>query len=207
MMPPLTPGVGRELLAPDSPPSVVDALAATPRHHFVPDVRRMVSYLDRDLPVGKGRRCPRPSSVARFLSVPEPSAKRWMVVGAGTGYVAACAANLAETVIAVESDPTLAGECAFALGHVPLRDRIVLRQGLPHRTTEELFDAILVCGSLERSPRELLKMLTPEGVLVFPLRARGESKLFAYQNVPRGHLRRDLGPIDIEALPGESLQC
>lgn len=207
MMPPLTPGVGRELLAPDSPPSVVDALAVTPRHHFVPDLRRMVSYLDRDLPIGKGRRCPRPSTVARLLSVPESRSARWMVVGAGTGYVAACAASLASTVVAVEADPTLAGECAFALGHGPHPERVVLRQALPHPAAEELFDAIIVCGSLERSPRELLKMLTPDGVLVFPLRARGEVKLFAYQNVPRGHLRRDLGEISIEALPEENLEC
>ena len=206
-MRPLTPGVGRDLLDEDSPASVVEALAQVPRHLFVPDVRRMVSYLDRDLPIGRARRCPRPSTVARMLSAPNSTTGRWLIIGAGTGYVAACAAALGSEVIAVEADPTLAGECAFALGNAPNRDRVTLKQSLPYTQTDELFDAIVVCGSLDRSPRELLKQLAERGVLVFPLRQQGETKLFAYQNVPRGHLRRDLGEISIEALPLENLEC
>ena len=167
----------------------------------------MVAYLDRDLPIGRGRRCPRPSTVSRLLSAAGKGTGRWLIVGAGTGYVAACAAAMGGTVVAVEPDPTLAGECAYALGHVGGGDRIELRQAIPAAAGDSDYEAIVVCGSFEKSPRTLLKRLADDGVLVFPLRTQGDVRLFAYRNVPRGHLRRDLGDILVEPLDEEVLEC
>ena len=203
----LTPGVGSDLLGDDAPASVVEALAATPRHHFVPPFRQMIAYLDRDLAIGRGRRCPRPSTVSRLLGATGKGSGRWLILGAGTGYVAACAAAMGGHVVAVEPDPTLAGECAYALGHVRNGDRIELRQAIPSATADTAYDAIVVCGSFEKSPRTLLKRLADDGVLVFPLRSQGDIRLFAYRNVPRGHLRRDLGEILLEPLGEEVLEC
>ena len=203
----LTLGVGSDLLGEDLSASVIEALAATPRHHFVPTFRQMVAYLDRDLAIGRGRRCPRPSTVARMLSATGKGTGRWLVVGAGTGYAAACAAAMGGHVVAVEPDPTLAGECAFALGHVTGGDRIVMRQAVPAQSGDTPYDAIVVCGSLERSPRALLKRLSEDGVLVFPLRSQGDVRLFAYRDVPRGHLRRDLGEIAVEPLDEGAVEC
>jgi protein-L-isoaspartate(D-aspartate) O-methyltransferase len=198
--------VGSDLLEADSPASVVEALEVTARHHFVPPFRQMVAYLDRDLPIGRGRRCPRPSVVARLLGAVGTGTGQWLVVGAGTGYVAACAAAMGGQVIAVEADPTLAGECAFALGRIANPERISMRQAVP-TATDASYDAIVVCGSLERSPRGLLKKLAKDGVLVFPLRSNGEVRLFSYRNVPRGHVRRDLGELLLEPLGEEVVEC
>lgn len=202
----LTPGIGSELLAPEAPASVVEALASVARHYFVPPQRQMIAYLDRDLPVGRGRRCPRPSTVARLLSVPEARGGRWLIVGAGTGYLAACASLVADEVVAVEADPTLAGECAFALGRASVSDRVELRQSVP-TNIDGGFDSIIVCGSLERSPRALLKGLRKGGTLVAPLRANNETRLYSYRDAPRGHMRHDLGEISLEALPDEVVPC
>lgn len=202
----LTPGIGSELLDVNAPASVVVALAAVPRHYFVPPQRQMVAYLDQDLPIGRGRRCPRPSTVAQLLSAIDARGGRWLVVGAGTGYIAACAASMSDEVVAVESDPTLAGECAFALGRLAFGDRVELRQSVP-ATTESKYDAIVVCGSLERSPRALLKVLAKGGTLVAPLRTNSETRLLTYGDAPRGHLRRDLGEIAVEPLPDEVVPC
>lgn len=199
----LTPGVSREQFGPDVRGSVADAIERVPRHLFVPEERRMTSYLDASVPLGAGRRCPRPSLVARLLDAIGTGRGRVLVVGAGTGYVAACAAELAGDVVAVESDGDLLAQAAIALGSIRPKARVSLRQSLPSTATfeEAPFDAILVCAATEHTPRRLLATLPPDGTLVVPVRQEERCRLFSFHAAPRGHLRKSLGDVEVENLP------
>ncbi len=198
----LTPGVSPDILGDSVRDEVAKALGDVPRHMFLPEHKRMTAYMDRAVSLGSGRRCPQPSVVARMLNACQGLDGRVLVVAAGTGYVAACAAETASEVVAVETNQDLVSRAAIALGHVRGGQRIVLRESLPPLAALEAapFDAILICAALERSPRRLLGALTEGGVLVAPI-TNERTKLYAFQHIARGHLRRDLGLIDVEPLP------
>ncbi|MCB9531033.1 MAG: hypothetical protein H6698_01285 [Myxococcales bacterium] len=200
----MTAGVSPDVVGVSAAASILDALATVPRHLFVAPEYQMVAYLDRSLPVGFGRRCPRPAVVARLLDACSRLEGATLVVGGGTGYVPACVAELASRVVAVEGNAALADASAVALGRIRTRDRVTLRAAVPSTRgaePEERFDAIVVCAAVAQSPRWLLSLLRPGGTLVVPQLGRFETTLHSYQGVARGHVHRELGVIDVEPLP------
>lgn len=203
MLPRLTPGVSVEVLGEGVGARAARALGNVPRHLFVPEERQMTAYMDRSVPLGFGRRCPRPSLVARMLDGCGDLGARVLVVGSGTGYVAACAGELADHVLGVESQIELLAESATLLGRLRTGERYRVANALPAQKALEAepFNSILVCGALERTPRRLLAALAPDGVVIAPIRNDGATTLYAFRRVARGHLRRDLGDADVELLP------
>lgn len=183
--------------------AVIVAIEAVPRHVFVPPDRRMRAALDEALPLSLQRRCPRPSAVARLLQAAnERLAGRVLVIGVGSGYPAAVAAQVAEDLTAVEPDAGLrdAAVQAFeALGAAP----IAITDAVP--TRGHAWDAIVLCGAVMRAPRALVSKVVEGGRVVAPVGARGHASLQVFTRTPRGFTRDDLGAIDIEALPHLSL--
>jgi protein-L-isoaspartate(D-aspartate) O-methyltransferase len=95
---------------------VLAAFAGIRRELFVPEKLRQVAYIDEDLPLGDGRYLMEPMVAARLLQ--EAAIERTetvLVVGAGTGYEAAVAAQLARNVVALEEDAELARRARAAL--------------------------------------------------------------------------------------------
>src|SRR4051794_12719263 len=92
---------------------IIEAMLEVPREAFVPEDRRALAYLDRDLDVSEAGRAKRflikPAVIARMLQAAEITVSdKVLVVGCASGYVAAVAAKLARKVTATESDPALA---------------------------------------------------------------------------------------------------
>ena len=85
-------------------------MAQVKREDFVPEARKAIAYLDEDLPLKDGRYLIEPMAFARMihLALIKPT-DRVLVVGAGTGYGARVISMLAKSVVALESDPELAG--------------------------------------------------------------------------------------------------
>jgi protein-L-isoaspartate(D-aspartate) O-methyltransferase len=84
-------------------PAVLAAFAAVAREDFVPDARRPVAYADRAVPLDAGRMLAPALTYGQMLIAAEPvAADAVLVVGGGAGYLAALAAQLAESV--TESD-------------------------------------------------------------------------------------------------------
>ena len=94
-------------------PVVVAAMGAVPRENFLPEARRAVAYADENLAIGKGRYVMEPLVLARLLQLAEiqPTDKA-LVVGANGGYSAAVLAEMAGSVVALESDRDLAASSA-----------------------------------------------------------------------------------------------
>ncbi len=99
---------------------IIDAMAALPREDFVPDHRRAVAYMDEDVDLGGGRFLIEAMAFAKLLHLAavKPTDKV-LLVGAGMGYGAAVASNLAGLVVALEQAPLArCGGKAGAGGHV-----------------------------------------------------------------------------------------
>jgi hypothetical protein len=74
---------------------VLDALQAVPREHFVPEAYRGVAFADAPIPIGHGQWMLPPALEGRILQALAPlRGERALEIGTGSGFFAACLAQL-----------------------------------------------------------------------------------------------------------------
>jgi len=155
---------------------IVDAMSTLPRELFVPKAQQALAYVDEDLPIGKDRFLMEPMVIARLLQAADIAASDLMlVVGAGSGYEAALASNLAATVLAVEADQALVTQAAARAAELNL-DTLIVQQGTPEAgvPANGPYDVILVNGAMGALPPALGEQLADGGRIVGVLRAAGQ---------------------------------
>src|ERR1700693_4576515 len=70
-------------------PRVLEAMAAVPRHEFVPVKFRNDAYADKPLPIGEGQTISQPYMVAAMTEALElTDIERVLEIGTGSGYQA-----------------------------------------------------------------------------------------------------------------------
>ena len=162
---------------------VVDALLTVPRERFVPEKLRGVAYVDEDLPVGGARYLLEPMVLARLLQEARiKPTDRVLDVGAATGYSTAVIARLAQSVVALESEPRLADEARRNLHELMVQNASVVTGDLAAGNPKSApYDVILVNGALAGLPPALKAQLAEGGRLaavVKPGAGMGQASLF-----------------------------
>ena len=155
---------------------VLDAFAHIRRELFVPEPLRASAYVDEDLPLGGGRHLMAPMVAARLLqALTIARGDTLLVVGAGSGYEAAVAAQLARTVIAVEENPTIARQARAALVEHGIAAVSVVEGLLAegHRQRAP-YEAILFTGAIAALPPQIGKQLGEGGRMTAVVRLPGE---------------------------------
>jgi len=138
-----------------------------PRERFLPDGMKSVAYSDEDVPLGNGRHLMEPMVLARLIQTLQPGAEeKALVVASGRGYGAALLARLVQAVVAVESDPSLAGSAdqtikSLGLGNVTLTTGPA-EAGVP---ASGPYDVILIEGAVRQIPQAILDQLAEGGRL------------------------------------------
>ncbi len=158
---------GRSALA----PRVIDALAAVPRHRYVPSGLAHEAYANRPLPIGHGQTISQPFIVALMTDLAAPGPGDVVLeIGTGSGYQAAVLARLARQVHSIEIVEPLGREAAQRLASLAVNNVAVTigdgYRGLPERAP---FDAIVVTAGAPRVPQPLVDQLKPGGRLVIPV--------------------------------------
>lgn len=153
------------------------AMREVPRHRFVPAPDE-AAYEDRAFD-HEGTTVLAPGLVARLLEAlaPEPG-DRVLIVGAGTGYTTALAAELAgaANVSAVDISRELVLDARRNLARAGYGEALVdCRDGAEGLPEYAPFDRVLVEAAAVRPPRALTDQLAPDGRLVMPLGARDQS--------------------------------
>ena len=151
-----------------SDPALLSAMETLPRERFVPRRLAGIAYVDEDLDLGNGRSLMEPAVFGRLVEALAPAADGTaLVVGAGSGYEAAVLGRLVATVVAVESDATLAREATRLLGELASDNVIVetrpLADGCPDQAP---YETILLAGAVPQIPPALTAQLAPGGRLV-----------------------------------------
>lgn len=160
-------------------PRVLQAMAAVPRHLFVPDGYVEVAYGDFALPIGHQQTISQPYIVALMTEALEISpGDRVLEIGTGSGYQAAVLAELGADVYTIERIPALYEEAKIrlqALGY-----QVHCKQGDGYEGWPEFapYDGIIVTAAAPEIPSPLLEQLADGGRLVIPLGAG-----YGYQNL------------------------
>ncbi len=161
---------------------VLAAMAATPRHRFVPEKLRGEAYADNPLPIGEGQTISQPYVVAlmtEILGVAEES--RVLEIGTGSGYQAAVLARVAGEVYSIEIKEKLHKRSTKILRALAV-ENVQTRHGDGYFGWEKAapFDGIMITAAVDHIPPPLLKQLKVGGKLVLPL-----GNPFSYQNLVR----------------------
>jgi protein-L-isoaspartate(D-aspartate) O-methyltransferase len=165
-------GLARRLARSVHDARVLAAVAAVPRHRFVPHADRARAYENTALPIDCQQTISQPVVVARMLELLElaPS-DRVLDVGTGSGYHAALLSLLAAQVWTVERHAQLSARARVTLASLGFANVICLVgdgwDGLPDQAP---FDAINVAAATgEGIPPALEAQLAPGGRLVAPV--------------------------------------
>ena len=149
-------------------PMIVVAMGAVPRENFLPEARRSVAYADQDLAIGNGRFVMEPLVLAKLLQLAEvqPTDKA-LVVGANGGYSAAVLAQMAASVVALDSNRELTASAggAFALSGID-NVQVVAGDLAAGHAAGGPYDVILIGGAVAEVPGSLKLQLADGGRLV-----------------------------------------
>ena len=108
-------------------PLIIEAMGDIPRERFVPESHLGVAYIDEDIAIAGGRYLMEPMVLARLLQSAEIKETDVVLdIGCATGYSAALIARLANTVVALESDPDLAATAQRLLSELDVDNAVVI---------------------------------------------------------------------------------
>lgn len=152
-------------------PRVIQVMARTPRHEFVPEALRGLAYVNRPLPIGYGQTISQPYVVAWMTdALALKPGDRVLEVGTGSGYQAAVLAGLVDQVFTIEIIRDL-GEVAKArlarLGYGSVTVRT--GDGYFGWLDQAPFDAIIVTAATTHVPPPLVRQLKPGGRMIIPV--------------------------------------
>lgn len=150
---------------------VLRALAAVPRHRFVPPAQLAWAYADSPLPIGCGQTISQPFIVALMTELLALDSRSVVLeVGTGSGYQTAMLASLARRVYSVERIPALAEAAERRLRELGIAN-VEIRIADGYRGWEEKapFDAIIVTAAAAEVPPALVRQLKPGGRLAIPV--------------------------------------
>ncbi len=147
---------------------IIAAMLGLARERFVPAQNAALAYLDLDVAVTAAapmRRLLKPMVLAKLIQAAEIGPQdRVLDVGCATGYSTALLAGLAQRVIGLEEDPSLA---ATARGNLAAVGVEVVTGPLPNGWLAGApYDVILLNGAAEVVPERLLQQLADGGRLV-----------------------------------------
>ena len=162
---------------------VLDAMAAVPRHEFVPKALWKFAYSDDPLPIGYGQTISQPFIVAFMTEQLDPKpTDRVLEIGTGSGYQAAVLSRLVAEVYTIEIIEPLAKRAEADLKRLGYNNVNVLAgdgyQGWPEHAP---FDAIIVTCAPDQIPQPLVGQLRDGGRMIIPVGPSDNQQLYFLQ--------------------------
>ena len=147
---------------------IIDAMLSVPREAFVPRDKREAAYVGTHIDLGNGRVVPDPRVLAKMLEAADIQPDDLVLdVGAGLGYSSALAARMAEAVIALEEDETLASEAEATLSEEGIDNVAVVTGPLNAGAAKHgPYDVILLEGAVAEVPEAITGQLKDGGRIV-----------------------------------------
>jgi protein-L-isoaspartate(D-aspartate) O-methyltransferase len=171
---------------------ILRAMLDIPREKFVPAEKQGLAYMDCDILVdrdkdGDDRYMMSPMTIAKLAQLAGVDNKDMvLVIGCASGYLAAVLANLADSVICLESDERMGDGAAARLEELGCDNAATVIGSLEDGYSKEgPYDVIIFNGSVEVIPEDLFDQLKDKGRLVAVQLTDG--------GIGRAHLYRKIG--------------
>jgi len=184
---------------------VLRAISTVPRHLFVPEEYRDLSYADRPLPIGYGQTISQPYIVAWMTELLElQPGDRVLGIGTGSGYQAAVLAELGEVeVYSIEIVPELAERSAALLAELGYAVTCTPGDGYYGWEEHAPYDAIIVTAAPDHLPQPLAEQIADGGKIVIPIGPPGGYQSLWQFTKLEGELEaRNLGGVMFVPLTG-----
>jgi protein-L-isoaspartate(D-aspartate) O-methyltransferase len=151
---------------------VLQAIARTPRHAFVPEILAHKAYDNTALPIGQGQTISQPYIVAKMseLLLADGIPQNILEIGTGSGYQTAILAQLTDKVCSVERIKALQWQAKRRLKAMDLHNVSMKHgDGWQGWLSKAPFEAIIVTAAPKTVPQALLEQLSDGGRLVIPV--------------------------------------
>ena len=147
---------------------IINAFGEIPREVFVPDNLATLAYVDEKLMITEGRYLLQPMVLARLLQSAKIRPDDVVLeVGCGTGYSTAILASIANTVVAIEEDETLAKQATNNMVELGVDNAAIMTSPLAEGYKKQHpYNAIVLSGSVAKVPESILAQLIDGGRLV-----------------------------------------
>jgi protein-L-isoaspartate(D-aspartate) O-methyltransferase len=144
---------------------IIDAMLSVPREVFVPREQAEAAYISENVPISPGRVVLEPRTLGKLLDALNIIGTELVLdIGAGYGYSSAVVARMAEAVIAVEEEESIASEAQTILSEQGA-DNVVLHTGplTDGAAQHGPYDVIMIQGGVEQVPDALIAQLKEGG--------------------------------------------
>lgn len=144
---------------------IIEAMLAVPREVYVPQALREAAYVGETLSIGGGRVVLEARTLAKMLDALNIQPSDVVLdIGCGLGYSTAVIARMAEAVVAVEEDDTLASDAQRILAQEGVDNAAVVAGPLAKGDAKHgPYDVITLQGGVETMPDAILAQLKEGG--------------------------------------------
>jgi protein-L-isoaspartate(D-aspartate) O-methyltransferase len=143
---------------------ILDVMAATPRHLFVPDGFESLAYSEAPIPLSAQSKMLEPKIIGRFLQATNPQTNESVLeIGTGSGYQTALLAQLCHSVDSLEIDSQLATSAHTKLTKLGYHNINCNTGNAFELTPSTKYDVIVVNGSITSLPEIWLSQLIRGG--------------------------------------------
>ena len=151
---------------------VLQAIANSPRHIFVPEILAHKAYDNTALPIGQGQTISQPYIVAKMTELVLAGGHNDHVleIGTGSGYQTSILAQLFTKVYSVERIKTLQWQAKRRLQKIDLHNvQMKHGDGWKGWANKGPYQAIIVTAAASEVPQQLLNQLADGGRLIIPV--------------------------------------
>jgi len=144
---------------------IIEAMLHVPREIHLPQNRREAAYVGENLILPNGSVTLAPRTLAKMLEALDPSAVDLVLdVGCGLGYSTAVTARLAEAVVGLEADESVAEEAEAILDAQGVFNAAIIAGPLANGAPKHgPYDVIMIQGGVEKLPEPLADQLKDGG--------------------------------------------
>ena len=156
---------------------ILDAFDAVPRHYFLDTAFEDQAYSNMAFQIGAGQTISHPYTVAFQTELLEiQKGDKVLEIGTGSGFQTSILCELGAKVFSIERQSELLSS-KHVIHHLNYSPKLFFGDGYKGSPLNAPFDKILVtCGAPE-IPKELLKQLKVNGVMVIPVGEGKEQKM------------------------------
>ncbi len=151
---------------------VLQAIANSPRHIFIPEILAHKAYDNTALPIGQGQTISQPYIVAKMteLILQQGVNDNVLEIGTGSGYQTSILAQLFTKVYSVERIKSLQWQAKRKLQKIDFHN-VSMKHGDGWKgwANKGPYKAIIVTAAASEVPQQLLEQLTDGGRLIIPV--------------------------------------